>query len=259
MFSKQSVKRDFNRAAASYDEYAVIQRKVADRLFSYCDISKEDNVLDAGCGTGYFHEVLRKNKIYCPLVQADISFNMCKIAKEYSSPAEYGGAYVVNADIENMPFKEQAFNYIFSSLTLQWSNDLCDALKGFCSLLKNNGTVAVSITCEGALYQLRDVFSQMDGLSHINDFISHEKLCKDFSDAGFSQLEIFSEEITIFHKDIKSLLYSIKGVGASYKNAEAKYLGRDYFIRLGEVYKEKYGTDEGLPLSWKIIYAIAKK
>jgi malonyl-CoA O-methyltransferase len=75
IFDKHTIIRNFNKAAANYDQYATLQRKASDYLFTLIskNISKANLVIDAGSGTGYFHELLRKNKLYCPLVQLDIA------------------------------------------------------------------------------------------------------------------------------------------------------------------------------------------
>ena len=103
---RKKIIRDFSKAAKTYDNYAILQRMVADKLFdratSICSI-KDSPILDIGAGTGYFHELLRKNKIYTPLVQMDISYEMCKTAAKYASPPEYGATYTCVADMANLP------------------------------------------------------------------------------------------------------------------------------------------------------------
>ncbi len=240
-----------------------MQRKASDSLFSIIkhNISPTNLVLDAGCGTGYFHELLRKNKIYCPLVQADISVNMCAKAAEYASPIEYGGTYTVAGDIDSLPFAEGLFDLVFSSLTLQWSHDIAASLGEMRKVMKTAATLAISVIGQGTLRELSESFSAMDGLPHINNnFTISDALYSNLAAAGFSDISIVEEEITDYHSDIMGVIKSIKGVGAGYKSLENRpYLGREYFKRLGAVYQEKFGNENGLPASWSIIYAVATK
>ena len=52
---KRQVRNAFERAAASYDHAAVLQREVCDRMLSRLDYIKfkPDVIVDAGSGTGY--------------------------------------------------------------------------------------------------------------------------------------------------------------------------------------------------------------
>lgn len=256
---KKAIIRDFDKAAKSYDEYAKLQRIVADKLFAMADFKAEQLVLDAGCGTGYFHELLRKNKIYCPLIQADISFNMCKKADEYASPKEYGGTYTINADISNLPIADESLDAVFSSMTLQWVDDLLATFGEIRRTLKDGGKFIFSTVGDGSLIQLSKTFAALDSASHTNNFQTEQLIKSQLVAAGFADVTIKSETITEYFTDVSSILCSIKGVGASYKAAGRKYLGKEYFIKAQEQYSKHYRSDKGLPLSWNIIYAVAVK
>lgn len=255
---KQKIIRGFDRAAQTYDQYAVLQRKVCDRLFALSAIRAEDVVLDGGCGTGYLHELLRKNKIYCPLVQLDMSEKMCRVAAGYSSPPEYGGTETVCGDMEKLPFTDGSFDFVFSSLTLQWAEDIAAALDEARRVLRNNGRLAFSITGEKTLYELKESFAAMDDIPHVNDnFMTEDNLRLILKKCGFKNIRLHSELIIEKHGGIDNLLRSIKGIGAGYKKGSGKYPGRDYFARLEQLYIEKFG--DSLPLSWDIIYVTADK
>lgn len=55
IIDKRRVRNAFERAAAHYDQAAVLQREVCDRMLSRLDYIKyvPDVILDAGSGTGY--------------------------------------------------------------------------------------------------------------------------------------------------------------------------------------------------------------
>ena len=56
---KQRVRESFDRAAATYDAAAVVQRRVCDRLLEALRDAAPAHILDAGCGTGYGAQCLR--------------------------------------------------------------------------------------------------------------------------------------------------------------------------------------------------------
>jgi len=259
-FTKRAVIRDFNRASSRYDEYASVQRMSANRLYAiaHSNLNNSSQVLDIGAGTGYFHELLRKNKIYCPLIQLDIAENMCKKAEEYASSPPYGSTHTVCADMDFIPFVPESFDFAFSSLTLQWSHDISVSLDQIYQAINNKGVAAFNVLVEGSLYELSDTIENIFGRIRVNNFIESTSVLRKVEEAGFYIIKSELQDITTHHKDIKSLLYSIKGVGASYKTGGG-YPGRDYFAKLENIYKNKHGTQEGLPLSWKILHVVAKK
>jgi malonyl-CoA O-methyltransferase len=258
---KKNITRDFDRAAKHYDEHAVVQRKAADYLFSIIKDSIDSNkmVLDAGCGTGYFHELLRKNKIYCPLIQADISYNMCKISDGYSSSGKFGSTYTVQSDIERLPIAASSIDFIFSSLTVQWT-DISTVLNQFYSILKPNSRLAIATLGSDTLFELKETSSLLDKGVQLNNFIEETALKEEFVKAGFNNVKLNVKTIKIEHDNLKKLFLSIKGVGAGYKSERSvKYLGKDYFIRLEDKYRESFSADNKLIASWNIVYITADK
>ncbi|PIR37683.1 MAG: hypothetical protein COV35_09325 [Alphaproteobacteria bacterium CG11_big_fil_rev_8_21_14_0_20_39_49] len=259
---KKNISRDFDKAAGNYDEHATVQRKAADNLFSRIkgDITNNNLVLDAGCGTGYLHELLRRNKIYCPLFQTDISYNMCKVADGYASPPEYGGTYTCRSDIENLPFAPSSIDLVFSSLTLQWT-DAEKSLRQIYNVLKPKGKIAIATIGCGTLSELRESSLSLGKELYINDnFVKDEYLKDLFVKSGFKNIEVQSDTIRMEHDNLKKLLISIKGVGAGYKaKREVRYLGKNYFVRLEEKYKENFCSNNKLIAGWNIIYVTAEK
>jgi malonyl-CoA O-methyltransferase len=258
---KRAIRQSFDKAADSYDYHAKLQRIVADRLFSFIknDITNNDMVLDGGCGTGYFHELLRKNKIHCQLIQADISYNMCKKSAEYASPPEYGGTYTINADIESLPIVSDKIDKVFSSMTVQWTK-LDNSLSEIYRTLRSGGKLAFSTIGENSLSELAAAFSELDSASHINNFYSEDKVNEVIARSGFKSIAIHTQTVTQNFASVKDIMRSIKGVGANYKsNNGRKFLGKNYFQKLEAIYQEKFGNESGLPLSWNIIYAVATK
>jgi malonyl-CoA O-methyltransferase len=77
---KRAVRRSFSRAASSYDEHAVLQREVGERLLQHLDPIRiaPRRVIDLGCGTGAAFDALRKRYPDAPLVGIDHALPMLR-------------------------------------------------------------------------------------------------------------------------------------------------------------------------------------
>ena len=268
---KQKIVRDFSRSAKKYDTYAILQRKVSERLFDllnhllYLDGLKDDHkkhsqnqvcdILEIGCGTGYFHELLRRNKISSSLLQVDISPEMCALAASYASPANYGATYTAICDMHELPFAGNTFATIFSSMTMQWSESLGKVFQEAGRVLGDNGKFVFSLVGSGSLYELREAFSRADVYPPVHTFASLDEVKEKLIQAGLAEIECYSETITMHYDNLHSLLRSIKNVGASYKLSECMGLrGKGYFTEVEAIYNKLFKLEKGLPLSWNILY-----
>ena len=126
---KQRIKFDFNKSASHYDIYAALQRQVAEKLFylSKHNYNDEQFVLDLGCGTGYFHEILRKNKIYCQIYQLDLAINMCQIAHSYKSEK----CHTICGDMEQLPFIDGWFDRNICIIKCAMGHQFCCYFKKY--------------------------------------------------------------------------------------------------------------------------------
>ena len=79
---KQRVRDSFERAAATYDQAAVVQRQVCDRLLDEFASSNRPftHILDAGCGTGYGARLLRARWPSVHITGVDFAPSMLGIA-----------------------------------------------------------------------------------------------------------------------------------------------------------------------------------
>jgi len=103
MASKQKVQRNYDLSAEVYDSrYSDIQKEKYSLALQ--DLELQKPLLDLGCGTGLLKDFLGVDLIGC-----DISRNMLKKAKER-------GEIVVQADLENLPFKNISTILSFTAL-----------------------------------------------------------------------------------------------------------------------------------------------
>ena len=153
---KHRIRSAFDRAAASYDAAAVLQRAVCDRLLALRPEAETEtpHILDAGCGTGYGARLLRERWPQARISAADFAASM-------AAKTAADGIDCVLADIEALPFRPACFDGYWSSLTVQW----CDSqrvLAEAARVLMPGGWLALSTLGEGTYAELRTAFSGVD-------------------------------------------------------------------------------------------------
>jgi ubiquinone/menaquinone biosynthesis C-methylase UbiE len=112
MIKSLDPKEGFARYAGSYDKFEKYWDSFEkEHLAPYIESSKGKKVLDAGAGTGRL--TLRLHAAGADVTALDISPHMLAVLKGKKHAIK-----TVEGDIEHMPFKDESFDMVFSSLTL---------------------------------------------------------------------------------------------------------------------------------------------
>lgn len=112
MIKNLTPKEGFARYAGSYDKFEKYWDSFEnEHLTPYIESSKGKKVLDAGAGTGRL--TIRLHNAGAHVTALDISPDMLAVLKRKQHAIE-----TVEGDVEHMPFKDGAFDMVFSSLTL---------------------------------------------------------------------------------------------------------------------------------------------
>lgn len=135
MNKKHRIKRDYNRTAEFYNSrYRAIQFDKYKTILSspYISIDPRYKILDLGCGTGLLFEFLNRK---INLIGIDISREMLKLSKE---PERILG------DLENLPFKDNSFDLVFSFTVIQNLPGL-KVFEEVKNILKHNGLFVFTV------------------------------------------------------------------------------------------------------------------
>ena len=158
----RQVRRSFDRAAASYDQAAALQRRVADRLLGSLAGSPA-RILDAGSGTGYGTAALAQRFPGAALFALDLAPGMLQ-ATRMRTP----GVPLVCADVQSLPLAAASLDLFWSSLMLQWCNrtDLAfaEAQRSLCS----GGQFVFSTFGPATLHELRDEMTTLGSVAGPN-------------------------------------------------------------------------------------------
>ncbi|MBW0281819.1 malonyl-[acyl-carrier protein] O-methyltransferase BioC [Shewanella xiamenensis] len=239
----------FSAAAKSYQEHNCLQRLSGASLLQ--GFVAKGAILDigAGPGTNFDHNATGTDiRVYA----LDIALGMLQQLN-----ATYPYQQCVCGNAEQLPFADACIDNIYSNLALQWCHDFSAATSEMARVLTSGGDAHLSIVAAGSLAQLSTL-----GL-RVNSFLSLESLQAAFDDTDWQFLDVKLMPMTVYFQDLKALLYSIKGVGASVQSSVqsltssesdahlGKLRGRDDWQALQQR-AEQFREVQGLPLTYQI-------
>jgi len=178
--NKLHIQRQFDRSAQTYDCVAGMQREIAADLMthlSHLTDSSAQTILDAGCGTGYGLQFLKKRYPSAKLTGLDLAPAMLQVAQQQLCDIEF-----VQGDIECLPFESDSFDIAWSSSAVQWC-ELSQAVHELSRVTKPGGRLLVSTFAEGTLAQWR----QLWGIDDDVRFLSERVIRAAFESAGLEQ------------------------------------------------------------------------
>ena len=264
---RHAVRSAFARAATTYDNNAVLQREIADRLLARLDYVRlaPQRLLDLGCGTGYLLSRLRRRYTRAELWGVDLAGSMAQAARRrLQLPLPFGlgrrwsrGRFAIT-DAEALPFADRSFDLIASNLTLQWCNP--DAVFRECRrLLRPGGLLMFTSFGPDTLKELRNAWRAADDAPHVHDFIDMHDLGDALVRARFADPVMDAERLTLTYTELPALLRELKGIGA-HNAASARAVGltgKTRFARFRAAYEAFRRPDGRLPASYEIVYGHA--
>jgi len=262
-FDQARVRRAFDRAANRYSQHAVLQNEVCSRLLEKLDVVKinPEYVLDAGAGTGAALPDLFERYKKAQLVALDFSENMLAECSQHGSLLRT--PHLVCADIESLPFADNTFDLVFSSLSMQWCNDLNAAFLEAWRVLKPGGLFVFATFGPDTLKELRTSWASVDEANHVNQFIDMHDIGDALLQDRFAEPVMEAEIITVTYDTVDEIMHDLKAIGANVtakksQNNAAGLSGKSVIKRVRHSY-EQFRKDDVLPVSYEIIYGHAWK
>ena len=254
------VRRAFDRAADCYEQFAVLQNEVCKRLLEKLEIVKINPkfILDAGTGTGAAIPTLFKQYKKAQLVALDLSENMLNKSRQHGGFLR--SHHLVCADIEKLPFADNVFDLVYSSLSMQWCNDLNAALLEAKRVLKPGGLFVFSTFGPDTLKELRSSWASVDNTDHVNQFIDMHDIGDALLFDGFAEPVMEAEVLTVTYNSVDEIMHDLKAIGANVtaRRSRTGLGGKAALQNLRQNY-EQFRQNNLLPASYEIIYGHAWK
>lgn len=277
---RTQVRRSFERAAATYDHAAVLQREVGLRMAERLGLVRMQPaaILDAGCGTGAALDELRVRYPDASLIGLDLALSMARAARDrrgrvatstrsllgrvfgHLAPARDLRSWCICGDVASLPLKPASIDLIWSNLTLQWVSDPQSVFAEFRRVLRVGGLVSFTTFGPDTLKELRAAFRTVDGATHVGGFIDMHDIGDMLVHAGFADPVMDMETLTLTYGDAMGLMQDLKAIGAHNLTAGRPrgLMGRQRWQRMLSAL-EATRRDGRLPASFEVIYGHAWK
>lgn len=259
LLDKRKTRLGFERAAATYDASAVLQREIGERLLERLDLIKmqPDTVFDLGCGTGFLTENLLKRYKKARIIGVDLAHGM--VRKTCQKGGWFRKPQGVCADANALPFREQAADMLLSNLMLQWCTDLPQVFGELVRVLRPDGLLMFATFGPDTLKELRASWSKVDGYTHTSRFVDMHDVGDALLQAGFRDPVMDMEMVTLTYREVRGLLHDLKGIGANNATQGRNHglTGKTRMQAFLDAY-EYFRQQDGLyPATYEVVYGHA--
>jgi malonyl-CoA O-methyltransferase len=162
----------------------------------------------------------------------------------------------VRADAYTLPFRDAAFDLVFSSLMLQWCDDLDAVFAEISRVLAPGGLLIFSTFGPGTLAELREAWDQGDTANHVNHFFDPHALGAALMHAGLAEPVLDVDRIVAGYDDVMTLMRELKAIGAHNvtRGRTRGLTGRARFGVMTRAYETRR-RDGKLPATYEVIHA----
>jgi len=253
--SKKAICRRFSKAAATYDEYALVQKESAARLAASLPAPfSAARILEIGCGTGNYTAKLAARFPHAGLTALDFSEAMVKEAGRKG--LAHGSVSFLCEDGEQfLAQNKRRFDLITSNATMQWFDDLPRALSHVARSLAPGGIFHASLFGPLSLAELAaalaEVFAEPPALP-AGQFPDREKI-RQLLRSSFGRVEIAEAVYRRSYLSLHDLFRHIRKTGTGGYHPSLPLLTRGRLQSLAEW----FSGHGGFAVSYQVFFVTA--
>lgn len=258
LFQQQHIKQHFSRAAASYLAAAALQKEVEARLLEQADYLQQapTRILDLGSGPGRASGLLKKKWPKAEVIAVDIAMPMLQKVPEHTR--FWRPVKRVCANAMQLPFHDNSFDLVFSSLCLQWAHPLPNALQEIRRVMRTDAMLLFSTFGPDTLIELREAYFAIGETPSISPFAAIQQIGDSLQGNGFDKNVLDRENFNMSYPDLRSLMKELHAIGATDARVDRKrgLMGKNRWQALNAAYPKNAGH---VYSTWEVISAMAFK
>ena len=260
LFDRRRLRHSFGRAAAGYAEVAVLQREVESRLLEQLEVLGEKRplrVLDVGSGPGRASGAIKGRWPKSEVIALDLALPMLRQVGRHTR--FWRPVKRLCADASHLPLADGSVDLLFSSLCLQWVQDLPAALAEFRRVLRPGGLLLFSTFGPDTLVELREAYLEAgERQPPLSPFAAIQQVGDALMAAGFRNPVVQRELFTLTYPDVMTLLRELRAIGAGDARVQRPRglggRGRQRAMIAAYESRREGGT---LPSTWEVLTAMA--
>ena len=248
LFDRHLHRRNRDRAALNYDDYAFLKQRESSHLIERLeDVTREfPRALDLGAHDGTLTRLLAAH----PQVH---SVDAGEVSPRFR---ERAGLQMQAMDEETIEVDEASYDLVTSVLSLHWVNDLPGSLIQIRKALKPDGLCLGCLFGAGTLSELRTAFleaeSELTGGAgaRVSPLPGLQDMAGLMQRAGFTLPVVDLETVTVRYDNPLKLLNDLKGMGeqaafAANEKMPRRPLSPRILMRMSEIYAERFADPDG--------------
>lgn len=260
---KRLIRESFDRAAAGYDDVALLQQTVALRLLERLDLIKlqPQRILDVGAGTGQLTLQLTRRYKNSEVIALDLAPEMLKLARQRLGIFDkwFGKQRFICADADHLPLADNSIDMIISNFAIQWCSDLDQTFGEFQRVLKPGGLLLFTTFGPDTLKELRQAWRSVDDNIHVNSFIDMHDIGDAMVRSKLSDPVMDTERLTLTYQDGMAVMRDLKAMGAHNVAAGRNHAltGKQRLHQMLTAYEQFRNSDGRLPATYEVVYGHA--
>ena len=214
-------------------------------------------VLDVGSGPGRASGAIKGRWPKSEVIALDLALPMLRQVGRHTR--FWRPVKRLCADASHLPLADGSVDLLFSSLCLQWVQDLPAALAEFRRVLRPGGLLLFSTFGPDTLVELREAYLEAgERQPPLSPFAAIQQVGDALMAAGFRNPVVQRELFTLTYPDVMTLLRELRAIGAGDARVQRPrgLGGRGRQRAMVAAYESR--REEGrLPSTWEVLTAMA--